>query len=242
MRKIYKLWTVDLRQSGRDPLTALLFFVPVIMGLAGRFGFPALLNLLPAGLDVTQYVRLSMAVLVLFPSMLTGMIAAFLMLDEKDEGTLTAIQVTPVPKMQYALYRLFSPVLMSMVLVVLLVIIVGLVIVPAWVLLLTAILAALGAPLWAFVIFLFSGNKIEGLAIVKLLSLFIGVPLLAEVLPSKFLPLLWPFPLYWPYKFFLGSLTGATYTSLLGAWIVGALIHAVYLAVLLRFISKRSYA
>ena len=241
MRRILKLWTVDLCQSGRDPITALVFFVPIIIGLAGRFGFPLVLNLLPAGLDVIHYVNLSMALLVLFPSLLTGMIAAFLMLDEKDEGTLTAIQVTPVPKMHYALYRLLQPVLMSMVLVVLLVVIVGLVTVPVWVLILTAILAALGAPLWAFVIFLCSDNKIEGLAIVKLLSLFIGVPLLGEVLPSRFLPLLWPFPLYWPYKIFLGSLTEMSYISLLGAWVIGVLIHAVYLTVLLRFLSKRSY-
>ena len=196
----------------------------------------------PAGLDVTQYIRLSMAVLVLFPSLLTGMVAAFLMLDEKDEGTLTAIQVTPVPKIYYALYRLLSPVLMSMVLVVLLVVIVGLVTIPIWLLIPAAILAALGAPLWAFVIFLFAGNKIEGLAIVKLLSLFIGLPLLAEVLPSRFVPLLWPFPLYWPYKFILDAISGASPLSLLSAWIVGILIHAVYLAILLRFISKRSYA
>lgn len=242
MRRIFKLWTVDLRQSGRDPITALVFFVPVMIGLVGRFGFPALLNLLPAGLDVTQYVRLSMAVLVLFPSFLTGMIAAFLMLDEKDEGTLTAIQVTPVPKVHYALYRLLSPVLMSVVLVVLLVVIVGLVEIPVWVMMLTAFLAALGAPLWAFVIFLFSGNKIEGLAVVKLLSLFIGVPLLAEVIPSRFIAVLWPFPLYWPYRFILDAISGTSPLSLLNVWIVGILVHAVYLTLLLRFISKRSHA
>lgn len=242
MRRILKLWTVDLRQSGRDPITALMFFVPVLIGLVGRFGFPLLLMLLPAGFDVTPYVRISMAVLVLFPSVLTGMITAFLMLDEKDEGTLLAIQVTPVPKVHYALYRVLSPVLLSMVLVVVLVVIVGLVTVPVWVLILTAILVALGAPLWAFVIFLLSDNKIEGLAVVKLLSLFIGVPLLSAVLPAKFVPVLWPFPLYWPYQVFLSALTGASAASLLGMWVIGVLVHAVYLAVLLRYISRRSYA
>ncbi len=43
-------------------------------------------------------------------------LTAFLLLDEKDDRTLTALQVTPLPLHSYLLYRVFVPILLTIVL------------------------------------------------------------------------------------------------------------------------------
>jgi len=218
----------------------MVFFVPIMIGAVCRYIIPILFRFIPSGVDLELYVQMGVAVLILFPSLLTGMIAAFLMLDEKDEGTLLAIQVTPIPRTHYALYRLLSPVLMSVVLVIAMVLISELATVSVTALVFTALLASLSAPLWAFIIFLLSGNKIEGLAMVKLLNLFVGLPLLAEILPKSLIPVLWPLPLYWPYKFMVEVLRGANKAALVGIWSVGVFVHIFYLVLLLKYISRRT--
>lgn len=240
MNRVLRLWSVDIRQSWRDPITVMVFFIPLIIGLVMRFALPLVLQMLPAGVDITPYYTPAMGVLILMPGLMTGMISCFLMLDERDEGTLTAIQVTPLRKTDYLAYRLLSPVTMSFVLSVLLVRVAGVVNISSAALIVAALLASLSAPLWAGCILMLAENKIEGMAIMKLLSLLSGLPLVALFIPARFLPILWPFPLYWPFHYLMSAVNGSSIMLLTGIAVAGVACHALYIWVIRGVLIRKS--
>ena len=89
----------DIRGTYRDPLLVMIVFAPVIWTtgvvltprftemLANRYDF-----------DLVPYSPLVLTAFLLLTSIIiVGGLASFLVLDEVDAGTLTALRVTPVP-------------------------------------------------------------------------------------------------------------------------------------------------
>ncbi len=234
MNRVMHLWSVDVRQSWRDPITAFGLIGPVALALLIRWALPWLVNAFRTRIDLAPYVPAVAGVLTLFPPVLYGMVAGFLMLDEKDEGTLLALQVSPLSRRSYALYRLLSPVLLSTVLIVAIIPLSGAIQMPFLPLLAVALMASLGAPLFAFLLATLAGNKIEGLALMKLLGLLLAVPIASLFVQGAWQAVLWPVPFYWPFRFLMREVAGASSFELASLWFGGMVVHLVYLAALLR--------
>jgi hypothetical protein len=199
-----------------------------------RFVFPVLTVFAAPYFDLAEYYAASVGVLIMLPGMLSGMLNGFLMLDERDDGTLYALQVTPLSGSPYAIYRLLSPIAVGIVMTLVMVWLMGVQGISPVVLVAAAVVAGLGGPLWAYAMYVLAENKIEGLAVLKFLSLLIGLPLLSLFVPARWLPVFWPLPFYWPFRMISGSASGAGSLELISMWVTGVLVHILYLLTLHR--------
>ena len=122
-------------------------------------------------------------VLLMAPGMV-GSLVGFLILDERDDGTLTALLVTPISLTAYLLYRIGLPVVIAFLVTLAAVPIAGLIRIPFGQLLLAAALAALSGAIVALAVTALAANKVEGFAVLKVLQALQALPLVAWFLPT----------------------------------------------------------
>ena len=131
---------------------------------------------------------------------LTRVLIGFLLLDERDENTLTALLVTPLPIGAYLAYRITLPLILGFVVTCVTYPLVGLAPISAVDLVVVAGLVSLGAPGAALFLAVFAENKITGLAFTKVLNAIGLIPVLAYFIQSDWQLLAGVLPAYWPMK------------------------------------------
>ncbi len=229
----------DLRAVGRDPLLTTLLLVPWLMVFGVRLVVPAVTAWLASdvGVDlVTWYPLLASLFFVLQLPMVFGALAGLLVLDERDDGTLTALRVTPVTLASLLAYRSAAVAGLSAVFVTVCLPLSGLASPPLPALVPVALLAALGAPLTGLLLVAFAANKVEGLALVKGLGILMLGPAAAFFMESPWQLLAGLLPTYWPVKaFWQASAGAATWPFLLA----GLACHALLIAWLARRATAR---
>lgn len=186
----------DARLIFRDPMVSLLLAVSVLAGVLARFALPAIDaslaegGVMPSaegGMRFSDTFPLWVAYFGLWNSgQLPGTAFAFLLLDEKEDQTLLAMRVTPLPFHRYLAWRLALPFVLAVVAALLVVPLIGLAPLPVAQLLPMALCGALTAPIVALTLAMFADNKVQGFAYTK----FVGVAGLL-VLVSWFVPLPW---------------------------------------------------
>src|SRR5699024_10309000 len=98
----------DLRGTYRDPLLVMVVLAPVIWTTGVALLTPVATDMLAERYDfdlVPYYPLVLTAFLLLTSIIIAGGLAAFLVLEEVDAGTLTALRVTPVPLSVFVTYR-----------------------------------------------------------------------------------------------------------------------------------------
>jgi fluoroquinolone transport system permease protein len=102
------LAAADRRLVWRDPLLKWVLLLPIGLALLFRIlipqAQPALLS--ATGVDIAPYYPLIMAGYLMNAPGIVGMVIGFLLLDERDARTLTALRVTPVSIPRYLAYRI----------------------------------------------------------------------------------------------------------------------------------------
>lgn len=195
------LGPIDARNIRRDDLLRWIIFAPVAMALLIRFLFPIVLvrvgeilqfDLMPYYEPVTSFM------IILLTPYLAGLVIGFLLLDQRDDGTLTALQVTPLSLNGYLLYRLTMPMLLSMVMTLVAAPLSGVVNIGFGRLVLTAVCAAPFAPIFALLLASLAQNKVQGFAITKVAGIILVPPLLAYFITAPWTMILGIFPTYWP--------------------------------------------
>jgi fluoroquinolone transport system permease protein len=182
--------------------------------------------------ELGPYLPLVGCFLLLAAPVMVGVVVGFLMLDERDEGALTALLVTPLTVGQYLLYRIGMPLLASTAMGLLIFPMVNFGAVPWGPVVPVVVVAALEAPLFALFLASFAENKVQGFALAKGL----GVLLLAPA-AIFFLEVPWQYlagiaPTYWPVKAFAVASTGEPgYAVFIAA---GLASHALCILLLLR--------
>jgi fluoroquinolone transport system permease protein len=131
---------------------------------------------------------------------LIGFVTGFLLLDQRDDRTLVALQVTPLSLNGYLAYRLTMPVLLSLFLTLLVLPLSGLVSLSFPLLFLVALSAAPMAPIFALALAALSQNKVQGFALMKVSGIVLLPPLAAYFIQSPWQLLLGLVPTYWPAK------------------------------------------
>lgn len=204
-RTFHALGPLDVHNIGRDPLLKWMLVVPLLMAVLVRLGFPIVADIAHTrlGLDLTPFQPLIAGGLLLLPATLVGMVIGFLLLDERDDGTLLALLVTPLTLRQYFLYRLSWPLAVGTVLTAVSLPLTGL---GNWSwgeIWLGAIVAAPLAPLLALLLAAVAENKVQGLALTKLISGVQMLPLVAYFVPHSFqwffglVPTFWVLRMMW---------------------------------------------
>ncbi len=202
---IRALAPIDIRNVRRDSLLRWMALMPFFFVLLFRFGIPWIQNgiLESTGFDLKPYYVLfaSYGFVVGIPA-LFGMVIGFLLLDERDDQTLTALQVTPMSLNQYFIYRITMPVVLSVLLVSITYPLVNIAPLPAGQLFVISLLAAPMAPIFALFLASVAKNKVQGFAIMKGSGAFFILPVAAYFFQSPWTLLLGIIPTYWPLKVF----------------------------------------
>jgi len=237
MRRLLVLLRADVRNVMRDPLLAYLPLIPFLLLLGLRLLLPWLTRMVSPYFPLAPYYPFIVGFLLLMIPLLVGMVAGFMLLDERDESILTAVAVTPLRKAGFLRYRLMAPTLLSLLLDVLLVAGIGLVPLRLPALIGPAALASLEAPMLALFMAAFAANKVEGLVLAKGAGLLFLAPLALVVLPPGWRLVAGILPSYWVTRCFL-----AIHRPEFGygiSLLVGALFHAVLFFPLMRRFNRR---
>lgn len=203
------LGPIDLRNMMRDSLMKWMVFIPIVYAFMVRFITPPVADWLlrDYNFDLSPYYHLVLAfMIVLANPVVFGFVIGMLLLDERDDDTLTALRVTPLPMLGYAIYKLTWPTILGYVLTLLGLWLAGLTPDPipwlAWIL--ACFPAALLTPWTALLMAAFAKNKVEGFAMIKSLGGSILLfPIAAWFIPMPWrwlvgiLPTFWPAQVYW---------------------------------------------
>lgn len=209
------LGRIDFANVRRDSLLFSTALGPLMMSVLYRYGLPVLADALEtnAGFDLMAYDRLLMSFFLMMPPALVGMIVGFLLLDERDDQTLTALLVTPLPLSTYLTYRVVLPLVIGIVATLVCYPIAGLAPIAFADLAVIAVLASVTGPITALFLVAFAENKVSGFAIVKIINLVNTLPVFAY-----FLDLPWQLvggivPGFWPMKMLWCATAGESYVG-----------------------------
>ncbi|MBK8985610.1 MAG: hypothetical protein IPM39_05950 [Chloroflexi bacterium] len=235
------LGPVDARNVRRDALLRWLVLAPVALALAVRWVMPGLItavtNLIQ--FDIQPYFApiMGFCLIILVPY-LAGMVIGFLLLDQKDDGTLLALRVTPLSIESYLAYRLSLPMLVSVLMTLVAAPLSGIIQLSWWRLLLVAVGAAPVAPLFALLLTAAAQNKVQGLALTKTAGVFMLPPILAYFIAAPWQIGLGVFPTYWPGQIFWTAQAGQS--AFWFYWAAGMVYQGFVLWLLARWFKSRS--
>lgn len=194
----------DLKNIRRDSLLLYILLIPWLVIAIMRLLLPvasewsATVHSFP--LEPYYPLILSIVFVLQFP-MMFGLIFGLLLLDERDEHVLMAINVTPVSVDRYVQYRFLSVTTLGIIYVMIGLPASGL-IPPGIVLSLfpVAITGAFFANLLLLFLISFANNKVEGLALMKGFGILMIGPMVAFFFESNWQLLFGILPSYWPAK------------------------------------------
>lgn len=221
----------------RDPLLRGLLIVPLGLAIAARWIFPTMIGRIGDLLAIdllALYPQIAGAVLTLLPPVITGAVVGFLLLDQRDERTLLALRVTPLPLSMFLAYRLAAPMILSLLMTIITLLAAG--VAPSLFAILTVALASAPlAPMLALFFGVFAENKVQGFALQKGMGLVMMAPLAALFLPPDWDLLLGIAPTYWPAALLWQAQAGDPH---LMTMLIGLVYHGILLALLLRKLER----
>jgi fluoroquinolone transport system permease protein len=201
MRLVLSLARNDLFSLRRDPLLIYLAAVPWLMVLLVRLTVPGLTVWLQEahGVGLVPYYPLIVSFFfVMEIPMIIGVVMGLLLLDERDDGILTALGVTPLSRLRFLGYRLGLMIGLSAVHVLICIPLTGMVSPGTWPRLIPiAVLGSLFAPLLALIMAAYADNKLEGLALMKAFGVLLVGPVAAYFIRSRWQLVLGFTPAYW---------------------------------------------
>lgn len=230
MKRTFALALGDYRNVARDSFLLMMLAVPFLLVLLLRFGIPFAAEKLKEYVDLVPHYRFMLGLVLFFPGMLYGAVTGFLLLDERDEGVLSYMAVTPLSTGGYLRFRIAAPTLISFVMGIILLPVAAIVPYPFWRTLPVLLVAALSAPLMALFLSAFAKNKVEGMALYKLTGIVLAGPALAWFVKGDLSWIGGVFPTFWMMKAFLAGYTGGA-----GYWLCLAGGIASYSVLILLF-------
>lgn len=231
----------DLRTVRRDSMLVTVMLGPFLYAAALWF-LPALTRYVARtyAFDLAPYhSAIISAFCVLGPPLLLGAVLALQLLDERDQNTLAALRVTPLPPTTYPAYRAGVTIVLTTFSVLASLAVSGRV--EARTLALSvpvAVMAGLLAPVLGFVMSSLGRNKIEGLAVMRVIGLAVfTVPMIPFfILDTPWQLAFGALPAYWPVRAFWSAYDGGSFWPYV---VAGLLYNALFVAVLLRVVTRR---
>jgi fluoroquinolone transport system permease protein len=230
------LGAIDARNVARDSMLRWIAVFTPAFGLLFRFAIPPIADTLNRqfAFDLVVYYPLLMSFLTLVAAGMTGTVVGFLLLDQRDDQTMTALLVTPLSLRDYLRYRLGGLMLVSAVFGAAMVPLAGLTGTTALQVVVSAITAAPLAPIYALFLGTFATNKVQGFALAKAVGVVMVPCIVSYFVTGPWQTAFGLVPHYWALKVFWLFGEGAT-----GAALVHALIGLAWQAALLMMLVQR---
>lgn len=227
----------DSRLLWRDPLLGWVLLLPLALALLIRVVLPGIrAALLAAGFDFTPYAALIMGGYLMTAPGIVGMVIGFLLLDERDARTLSALRVTPLAMPQYLAYRIALPLLVGTAATLVGYPLTGISPLPPRALLAIASVAGLSAPLLALVLAIAAPNKVAGFAVVKVMNGVNLLPVVAFFIPRPLQFTAGVLPTYWPMRALWSAAAGEAY---FGYLLTGAIVAGIALVAAAALFDRR---
>jgi fluoroquinolone transport system permease protein len=234
-KAVRALGPIDVQNIRRDSLLRWMVAFPLLMALMTRWLLPLMLRRAGelVGIDLFPFYPplMGYALLLVTPA-LVGMIVGFLLLDQRDDHTLKALQVTPLSLPNYLAYRLTMPMAVSLLMTLVSFPLAGFNNLDLAGLLAAAMSAAPFAPIMALLLASFAENKVQGFALTKTTGVFFIAPVIAYFIGSSWQWLFGIVPHYWPARVYWAMAAGDS-----SAWlylVIGLGYQGLLLMLLLR--------
>ncbi len=190
----------DLRLIWRDGFLLMLLLVSPLFYLVFRWLVPYLAGVVAPWVELERYYGLILAnFIVAMQTVLLGAVVGILFIEERDEGTLLALQASPLSLRSFLGYRLLAAMGLSLVFTSIGVPLAGLVSISPLELLAAAALASLAVPLVALTYAIYIQNKVQAVTAIKLVQAWGGLPVFLYFAPSP-----------WQWSWASGSSSSAT--------------------------------
>lgn len=246
---VRKLGRNDLKLIGRDSFLLFMFSFVIVVAVAMRYALPVLnsylaeTGVLPSetiSQSLADFYPLLVAFMAVFQgTLITGTIFGFALLDEKDDNTIKAMLVTPIPFRRYLLFRVAVPTVMAAFIVVFMVLFINQALIPIGQLVLISAGAALAAPITVLFYGILAENKVQGFAYGKFVSVFGWIILIAWFVPEPWQWLFGLFPPYWISKAYWMAYVGNGFWWL--ALIVGVVLQLITVWWMARLFTRVAY-
>ena len=244
-----KLGRNDLKLIGRDSFLLFMFLFAIIIAVVLRFGMPWLNNILiENGVMPSQTFAMSLAdvypMLVAYMAiytgaLLVGTIFGFVLLDEKDQNTIKAMLVTPVPLKRYVLYRVGGPAILAFFIILGMAYFINQALLPWWQMILISAGGALTAPIISLFFATVAENKVQGFAYSKFGGISGWTILIGWFVPEPWQWLIGLFPPWWISKAYWLALEGRSWWWI--ALIIGVVLQIALINWLMQQFNKVAY-
>lgn len=246
---VRKVGPVDMKVIRRDSFLLFMAVFAVILALIVRYLLPWANEALAANgvlpnerfaTDLSGFYPMIVVFTTLYTgSLLVGTIFGFMLLDEKDDHTLTAMLVTPVPISQYALYRVGLPAVLAFLIILVMLFIIDQALLPFWQMALMAAGGALTAPIISLFFATVAENKVQGFAYSKFGGIAGWTILIGWFVPEPFQWLIGLFPPFWVSKAYWLALEGRNLWW--AALVVGIVLQIGLIAWMVQRFTKAAY-
>jgi hypothetical protein len=227
------LAAADSRLLVRDPLLGWVVLLPIGLALLLRVLIPVIgAALAGTGFDLRPFHPLIMSGYLMTAPGIVGMVVGFLLLDERDARTLSALRVTPLSMRWYLAYRVTGPLIIGTLATLAGYPLIGRTPIPAGVLIPIAAVAALSAPTLALILPIAAPNKVAGFAVVKVMNVVSLLPIIAYFIPEPSQLAAGILPTFWPMRALWAAAAGQSHVPFVLAGIVVAAVTMLAAAAL----------
>lgn len=214
-RAFSALGLTDLRSIRRDSMLLSIAVSPWLLVLFLRLMIPSLDSWLLGsyGMTLEAYYPLIVSIFILLNvPLLFGVMSGFLLLDERDDDTLTVLRVTPASIEGLVFYRVVTSFVLSVLYIIVCAPLTGLVSLDGMMEAIPAtLLAATFTPVVMLTLVAFASNKLEGFAVLKGVGIVVVGSASAYFVDSSWQILFGLIPTYWQTKAFWLALAGESY-------------------------------
>lgn len=224
MRYTIKIFKVGVRQISRDGMLAIMVPAPFFIGLFFKLAVPFIDTILirEFSFSIASWYGLADGMLICLTPMFVAMISAFLLLEERDEGLNAFYQITPAKGYAYLFARVGLPMIGAFIITIVAASVFNISSLSFSVLLSSSLLSSFTGVFLAMMVVSLAGNRVEGLAISKLMGIsFIGL-ILVWFVPAPYYYFMAFLPSFWIGKLLIG---GAGFS----AFVLGLLTCAIWI-------------
>ena len=234
MKQTLNLFRIGLWQIGRDGMLFIMLPAPLFIALFLKFVIPFANKILEERLlfSISPWYGLVDGILICVSPMFVAMISAFLLLEEKDEGIGAFYQITPASGNTYIFARIVLPMIWAFASTIIVSIIFAISTIGIGAIIMASIVSSLFGIALAMMVVSLAENRVEGLAISKLMGVsFLGL-ILAWIVSSPYQYFVAFLPSFWIGKIVMNGLN--LYDS-----IFGILVNSLWIIVFTRKFRKK---
>lgn len=240
MKQTIRLLKGSAVQIYRDQMLLALCIAPFLVGIALKVLLPQADILLIKYLNFTiqPYYLMADAFILTMGAMMIGLMVGLLMLDERDDGICVYFSVTPVGGIAYLVSRLVLPFFYSLATTMIVLSFTALGGLAYGWLLAPAVISAFAGVNMAMILVSIASNKVEGLAVSKLLGILIfGIPL-AWFAHSNLRFIGYLLPTYWIADMLI-QIDAGQLLNYIADFILGMLCVSIWIAGLYRLFIRK---